>query len=83
MRFVTLIAAAISVLAFASQSASALQVQDSYRGSNELSKRRLPGAAAAGGASAGTIVAGAVDTVDTVDKLPDSAFGGKTPGGKN
>jgi hypothetical protein len=39
MCFITLITDAISVLAFTSQSASALQVQDSYRESSELSKR--------------------------------------------
>jgi hypothetical protein len=40
MRFVTLIAVAISVFACASQSASALSVQDSYRRSSELLKRK-------------------------------------------
>jgi hypothetical protein len=39
MRFITLITVAISVLAFASQSASALPVQDSHQRSNGLSKR--------------------------------------------
>ena len=57
MRFITLITAAISVLAFASQSASALPVQDSYRGSSELSKRGTSSLAnsdnAGGGAGSG------------------------------
>jgi hypothetical protein len=41
MRFITLITVAISALAFVSQSASALPVQDSHRESSELSKRQL------------------------------------------
>jgi hypothetical protein len=45
MRCITLITAAISVLAFVSQSASALPVQDSHREPSQLSKRQPgPGA---------------------------------------
>jgi hypothetical protein len=40
MRFTILITAAISVLAFVSQSASALSVQDSHRELSQLSKRQ-------------------------------------------
>jgi hypothetical protein len=49
MRFTILITAAISVLAFVSQSASALPVQDSHREPSQLSKRQLGGLVPVGG----------------------------------
>jgi hypothetical protein len=48
MRFITLITAAIYVLAFASQSAFTQIVRDSYQGSSELSKRETGGLAGSG-----------------------------------
>jgi hypothetical protein len=59
MRFITLITAAISVLAFASQSASALPVQDSHQGSSELLKRETTSLAYGGGTGTGATGASA------------------------
>jgi hypothetical protein len=69
MRCITLITAAISVLAFVSQSASALPVQESHGEPSQLSKRQGP----LGG------LTGALDALDGLGG--DGAGGGGGPPG--
>jgi hypothetical protein len=66
MRFTILITAAISVLAFVSQSASALPIQDSHRGPSQLSKRQLGGSVSSASASPGP------DPLGSLSSLMDS-----------
>jgi hypothetical protein len=89
MHFIILTTAAISVLVFVSQSASALPVRDSHRESSQLSKRQTGDAAGSGDSSQLLgllgIVLGSINVPIGIDpSAPPSGPGTATPanGGK-